>query len=62
DPAAWTIMRDTINLDQALVRFRSHEFPPAGLFTAEHECILTLIPLVDQSGQIGFMVFDHQAL
>lgn len=58
DPTAWTIIRDTINLNQALVRFRSQEFPPAGLFREEHPLILTLIPLVDRSGQIGFMVFD----
>ncbi len=60
DPVAWSSVRNTISPDQGLVRFRSHEFPPASLFTRERQFILTLIPLVDQSGQIGFMVFDSK--
>ncbi len=58
DSVAWSTLRNAMNLDQEFVRFRSREFPPDGLFTEEHQFILTLIPLVDQSGQIGFMVFD----
>jgi signal transduction histidine kinase/DNA-binding response OmpR family regulator len=60
DPIAWSTMRNTINPDHELVRFPSREFPPASLFAKEHQFILTLIPLVDQSGQIGFMVFDSE--
>ncbi|MBL8157228.1 MAG: substrate-binding domain-containing protein, partial [Anaerolineae bacterium] len=62
DPVAWTTIHNTINPDQGVIRFRSREFPPANLFTGEHQFILTLIPLVDQSGQIGFMVFDAEQL
>jgi signal transduction histidine kinase/DNA-binding response OmpR family regulator len=62
DPVAWTTMHNTINPDQARLRFRSREFPPAGLFAEEQQFILTLIPLVGQSGQIGFMVFDAKQL
>lgn len=58
DPVAWSVIRNTVSLDQKLIRFRSREFPPAGLLAEEHPFFLTLIPLVDQSGQIGFMVFD----
>ena len=58
DPVAWSVMHNALNPDQRVVRFRSREFPPASLFTDAQEFILTLIPLVDQSGQIGFMVFD----
>jgi signal transduction histidine kinase/DNA-binding LacI/PurR family transcriptional regulator/DNA-binding response OmpR family regulator len=60
DPIAWSTLRNTINPDQAVVRFRSQAFPPERLFTAAHQFILTLIPLSDQSGQIGYMVFDAQ--
>lgn len=58
DPVAWSTIRNTISLDEKLVRFRSREFPPDGLLGTGHQFILTLIPLVDQSGQIGFMGFD----
>jgi signal transduction histidine kinase/DNA-binding LacI/PurR family transcriptional regulator/AraC-like DNA-binding protein/DNA-binding LytR/AlgR family response regulator len=60
DPLAWSTMRDIINPDRGLMRFRSQEFPSASLSDGEHPFILTLIPLVDQSGQIGFMVFDSE--
>lgn len=62
DPVAWTTMHNTINPDQGGLRFRSQEFPLAGLFAEEQPFVLTLIPLVDQSGQIGFMVFDTRQL
>ncbi len=60
DPVAWTTMRNTIRPDQEVFRFRSQEFPPSGLLPEGHNFVLTLIPLVDQSGQIGFMVFDSE--
>jgi signal transduction histidine kinase/DNA-binding response OmpR family regulator len=62
DLTYWTTMRNTINPDHGVVRFRSQEFPPSGLIMEGHPFILTLIPLVDQSGQIGFMVFDAEHL
>ncbi len=58
DPVAWTTIRDTVHPAQDLVHIPSREFPPARLFPPETPFILTLIPLVDQSGQLGFMVFD----
>ncbi len=60
DPFAWSTVRNIINLDQGLFRFRSQEFPPASLFTRERQFILILIPMVDRSGQIGFMAFDTE--
>lgn len=60
DPIAWSTMRNVLTPQQALIRFRTQAFPPAGMFSTEHQFILTLIPLVDQSGQIGFMVFDSE--
>lgn len=58
DPVGACTLRDTISAAEKLVRFRSREFPPDGLFAQEDQFILTLIPLTDQSGQIGFMAFD----
>lgn len=58
DPVAWSTVRNIINPDRGLARFRSHDFPNVSLSAEEYPFILTLIPLVDQSGQIGFMVFD----
>lgn len=55
---AWSTLRDVIHLDRAVVRCRSQEFPPVDLFSRDQPFILTVIPLVDQSGQIGLMVFD----
>lgn len=57
DPVAWITVRNTLQPEQQFVRLRSREFPPASLFS-EGQFILTVIPLVDQSGQIGFMAFD----
>lgn len=55
---AWSTLRDVIHLDRAVVRCHSQDFPPVGLFSRDQPFILTVIPLVDQSGQIGYMVFD----
>ena len=57
DPLAWCTLRNLIQSTQALVRFPTRDFPPTGLLDPDKPLILTLIPLVDQSGQIGFMVF-----
>jgi signal transduction histidine kinase/DNA-binding LacI/PurR family transcriptional regulator/AraC-like DNA-binding protein/DNA-binding LytR/AlgR family response regulator len=58
DPAAWIALRDILHPQRAVVRLRSQDFPGDSLPEGAHPFILTLIPLVDQSGQIGFMVFD----
>jgi signal transduction histidine kinase/DNA-binding LacI/PurR family transcriptional regulator/CheY-like chemotaxis protein len=58
DPFAWSYLRDALNPQQPLQRFRSQDYPPQGLFPDDRSYQLTLIPLTDQTGQIGFMVFD----
>lgn len=60
NPVAWATIRDVINPDQRLTRFRSREFSPSSMFAEEHQFNLTLIPLVGQSGQIGFVAFDSE--
>lgn len=61
DPMAWSSVRNAITGDQQIVRFRSREFPPPGLFD-EHPFQLTLIPLVAHDGQLGYMVFGTEQL
>jgi signal transduction histidine kinase/AraC-like DNA-binding protein len=62
DSVAWSHIHNVIT-GQSPIRFRSREFPPQGLFDDEqHPFILTLIPLVAHSGQLGFMVFGSEQL
>jgi signal transduction histidine kinase/DNA-binding LacI/PurR family transcriptional regulator/AraC-like DNA-binding protein len=56
DPFAWSVARQALNLELGVVRFRSLEFPPSELI-AEAPFALMLIPLNDQAGQTGYMVF-----
>jgi len=58
DPFAWSVLRDALDAQQPARRLRSQDFPPEGLLPANRSFPLTLIPLTDQTGQIGFMVFD----
>ncbi len=58
DPFAWCLLRDGLNPKQALQRLRSQDFPPEGLLPNDRSFQLTLIPVTDQTGQIGFMAFD----
>jgi signal transduction histidine kinase/AraC-like DNA-binding protein/ActR/RegA family two-component response regulator len=60
DPFAWSILRDALHPQQPIWRFRSQNFPPAGVLPQDQPFFLTLIPLTDQTGQIGFMVFDAE--
>jgi signal transduction histidine kinase/CheY-like chemotaxis protein len=57
DPYSWIVVRDTLDPTRELVRFRSYEFPSICI-SQDHPFILTLIPIMDQSGQLGFMAFD----
>jgi len=57
-PQAWSTAQNVIDLDQPPIRFPTQEFPPLGLFNQESPLTLALIPLVHQSGQLGFAVFD----
>jgi len=61
DTVAWSNIHNVI-AEQSPIRFRSREFPPPGLFADERPFILTLIPLVAHSGQLGFMVFGSEQL
>lgn len=60
DSAAWCTLRNVIQPAQALVRLPTRDFPPDGLLDPGTPFVLTLIPLVNQSGQIGFMVFGTE--
>lgn len=62
DPLAWSTVRDVVLPGQESTRFTSQDFPPVGLFDEKQPFILTLIPVVDQSGQLGFMTFDTEHL
>lgn len=57
-PQAWSTAWNVIDLDQPPIHFPTHEFPPPGMFDQESPSTLALIPLVHQSGQLGFAVFD----
>lgn len=62
DREEWCTLRNILAGDQPLIRNRSQEFPPQGLFEADAPYHLTLIPVVDPSGQSGFMIFDSEHL
>lgn len=62
NPMEWGLARNVVVPDQGAIRFLSREFPPAGFFNEQQPIQLTLIPIVDQSGQLGFMIFDAEHL
>lgn len=62
DPLAWSTVRDVLSREKKPIRYKSREFPPPGLFDEELPFTLSLIPVVDQSGQLGFMVFGTEHL
>ncbi len=62
DPVAWSHIRDVTALDRPPVRIASRDFPPAGLITNDQPFILTLIPLVSRTAQLGYMVFGSEPL
>jgi signal transduction histidine kinase/DNA-binding LacI/PurR family transcriptional regulator/CheY-like chemotaxis protein len=57
DPLAWSTIRNALDPAQEVIRFRSFEFPPVPLLSNDQPSHLALIPLVDQTGQLGYMVF-----
>ena len=57
NPFAWSTVRDLIIPGQAAVCISSQAFPPVELLGGKSSSTLTLIPLVDPSGQTGYMVF-----
>ena len=62
DQGAWSILRDLSNLSRPLTRFPSREFPPNGLLPNDHPFILTLVPLVSRTGQLGYVAFGSEPL
>ena len=59
-PQAWSTAWNIIDLDQPPLHFPTQEFPPGGMFDQESPLTLALIPLVHQSGQLGFAVFGTE--
>jgi signal transduction histidine kinase/DNA-binding LacI/PurR family transcriptional regulator/AraC-like DNA-binding protein len=57
---AWSTLRNVTTPEQAPIRFPSLEFPPNGLFGQNQPFQLALIPLVDQTRQLGFAVFGTE--
>lgn len=60
DPLAWSVLRNGTQPDQEPVRFSSPLFPPHGLFPSDKSIQLALIPLVGQTGQLGYLVFGTE--
>ena len=62
NPLAWSVIRDVVSPDAPPIRFLNREFPPPGLLGGKDPFNLTLIPVVDQSGQLGYMAFETEHL
>lgn len=55
-------IRDLIKREEQPLIIRSHKFPPQAMLFSKNSNQLTLVPLVDPGGQLGFMVFDTEHL
>lgn len=55
-------LRDLTNKTSIPFKFKSNQFPPPEIFHKGMASQLTLIPLVNPSGQIGFMIFESDQL
>lgn len=60
DQLAWSVLRNGIRPEQDPVHFHSPSFPPIDLFNPDQPVQLALIPLVDQTGQLGYVVFGTE--
>ncbi len=60
DRFALSSLRDVRSNRVLVERFETRSFPPKGVFGDAEPFTLTLIPLVDQSGQLGFMAFGTE--
>lgn len=58
DPLAWSNLYNAIQPELEPVRFFSPVFPPQGLFEEDQPIQLAMVPLVEQTGQLGYLVFD----
>lgn len=60
DPFALSSLRD-VRLNSTLADgYETRSFPPVDIFGEDKPFILTLIPLTDQTGQLGFMAFGTE--
>ena len=59
---AISTIRDVLDPAEEPIRFSSRNFPPIGYFDEKEPFLLTLIPILDQERQLGFMVFDAENL
>jgi len=60
DPVGWCVLRNVLVPEQAPLGFPTRHFPPNGILNPDVPQILTLIPLIDLSGQAGFMIFEAE--
>ena len=58
DPVAWSSLRTVTAAEQPVCRFRTRDYPPAGLCAGEQPFSQALLPLVSPHGQLGYAVFD----
>jgi len=69
DPVAWSSLRDITAQGQPTFRFRTYDYPPAGISlraepVGSQPFSQALLPLVSPHGQLGYAAFDtaHLAL
>lgn len=60
DQFALSSLRDVLSNELLANRYETRAFPPIDLLEEDVPFILTLIPLMDQSGQLGFMAFGTE--
>lgn len=60
DPVAGSVLRSGVQPEQAPIHFPSRVFPPAGLFGEDQSVQLAMVPLVAQTGQLGYVVFGTE--
>ncbi len=57
DPNGWSTIRDVLAPNREPVRLRTNNFAPDTLLPADKPFHLALIPLVNLTGQLGYLVF-----
>ena len=62
DPVAWSTLRTVTAAEQPTCRFRTRDYPPAGLCASEQPFSQALLPLVNPRGQLGYVAFDTRHL
>lgn len=66
DPTAWCTIHNALSPETQPLKLRTRSFPPEILFLMDQKnskrFSLTLVPLVTQAGQLGFVVFDCEHL